>query len=53
MKTIYFIKDDTGFKYTGVMFTNRKAAERYIETELKPKYPERTFKVDFGYAFSK
>lgn len=53
MKIIYFIQDETGFKYTGMMFTSRKAAERHMKNEMKPRYPERTFKVDFGYAFSK
>lgn len=53
MKTIYFLRDNTGFAHTAMMFTNKKAAIRYMENELKPKFPNLTFKVDFGYAFSK
>lgn len=53
MKVIYFLRDNTGFAHTAMMFTNRKAAIRFMKNELEPKFPGYTFKVDFGYAFSK
>jgi hypothetical protein len=51
MKVIYFIKDETGFKYTAMMYTNKKAAEKRLE-EMRKEQPKRTFSIDEGYAFS-
>lgn len=51
MKVIYFIKDETGFKYTAMMYTNKKAAKKRME-EMRKEQPKRTFSIDEGYAFS-
>ena len=52
MKVIYFIQDSTGFKYTAMMYTNRKAAEKRLG-EMQQEQPNTKFSIDFGYAFTK
>jgi len=51
MRTIYFIKDEKGFKYTACMFANRKAAQKHLN-EMQSKHPDRQYAIDTGLAFS-
>lgn len=51
MKKIYFIVDEGGYKYTAMMYSNRKAAE--VELQFRQKRePNKKFHIDFGYMFS-
>lgn len=50
-KKIYYIKDSSGYKYTGCLYTNMKAAEKAL-ARMQSDYPGETFSIDYGWAFS-
>lgn len=52
MKTIYFLMDGRGYKFTACMFTNRRACQKHLE-RMEAQYPDKKYTICTGYAFSK